>query len=113
MHTATYEFFDLVSSRLKSSGRAVINIVANPMLNDAYSRNMDSTVRQALSGCITDITGYEDLLVNIVYFCSKRQTGQSQPVAALYRDENTKVVVDGHISAVENHKKLAARAGRQ
>jgi spermidine synthase len=108
MHTATFEFFSLVSSRLKPSGKVVLNIAANPRLNDAYSVNMDFTVRQALSRCITDITGYQNALVNIVYFCSKRSSKDNDAVASLYRDDTTKVTVDGYVSSL-NIKKWQSR----
>ena len=108
MHTSTFEFFSLVSSRLKPSGKAVLNIAANPRLNDAYSVNMDFTVRQALSRCITDITGYQNALVNIVYFCSKKSSMDNEAVASLYRDDTTKVTVDGYVSSL-NIKKWQSR----
>jgi hypothetical protein len=40
------------------------------------------TVCQALSRCITDITGYQNALVNIVYFCSKRSSMDNDAVAS-------------------------------
>lgn len=104
MHTATYEFFTLVSTRLKPTGKAVLNIAANPRLNDTYSQNMDFTVRQALSRCITDITGYHDSLVNIVYFCTKRSSEDLNQVASLYRDDTTKVTVDSYVSSLNVKK---------
>jgi len=101
MHTATFEFFSLVSSKLNSKGMAVLNIAANPMLNDDYSLNMDHTVRQALSRCITDITDYNDSMVNIIYFCSKNN---NDAVASLYIDDTTKVTVDGYIASMKLEK---------
>jgi spermidine synthase len=101
MHTATFEFFSLVSSKLNPDGMAVLNIAANPKLNDDYSLNMDHTVRQALSRCITDITDYKDSLVNIIYFCSKNN---KDAVASLYIDDTTKVTVDGYIASMKLEK---------
>jgi len=101
MHTSTYEFFTLVGSRLNGHGKAILNIAANPRLNDDYSANMDFTIRTALSRCITDITGYSNSPVNIVYFCSKKP---KENVASLYRDDTTRVAIDGHIAAMQ-HKK--------
>jgi spermidine synthase len=65
MHTATFKFFSLVSSKLNLEGMAALNIAANPKLNDDYSLNMDYTVRQALSRCMTDITDYKDPSINV------------------------------------------------
>ncbi len=93
MHTATFDFFQLVEKRLKPNGKAMLNIAANPRLNDHYSLSMDHTIRQALSRCITDITSYKDTLVNILYFCSPNS---DQQTASLYRDDNTQVAVDGY-----------------
>jgi len=101
MHTATYEFFSLVSSKLSLKGMVVLNIVANPKLNDDYSLNMDYTVRQALSRCITDITDYRDSMVNIIYFCSKNN---KDTVASLYIDDTTKVAVDGYMASMKLEK---------
>lgn len=100
MHTATYEFFSLVYSKLNSGGMAVLNIVANPMLNDAYSLNIDYTVRQALPRCITDIADYKNSLVNIIYFCSKGTESDDKKVASLYIDDTTKVTVDGYMASL-------------
>ena len=104
MHTATFEFFSLVSSRLSSDGTAVLNIAANPKLNDDYSLNMDYTVRQALARCVTDITDYKDSMVNIIYFCSKTPENNNKAVASLYIDDTTKVTVDGYIATMKLEK---------
>ena len=103
-HTSTLEFFQLVSARLKSSGKAILNIVANPMMNDRYSITMDNTIRTALSRCITNITSYENALANIVYFCSPSgndiDDDQELRVAGFYRDDKTDVTVDAYVSAM-------------
>ncbi len=92
MHTATHEFFDLVQSRLTHDGKSLLNIAANPHLSDDYSRNMDYTVRSSFDRCITDITSFEDKLVNIIYLCSPK----SNAVASIYTDDTTRVAVDGY-----------------
>lgn len=103
-HTSTYEFFKLVNARLKISGKAVLNIVANPRLNDRYSASMDNTIRTALSRCITDITSYDNELANIIYFCSPsgsdKDDNEELIVAGLYKDGTTEVAVDAYISAM-------------
>jgi spermidine synthase len=101
MHTTTYEFFDLVGANLAPDGMAVINIAANPLLNDAYSSNMDFTVRAAFDRCITDITDYKDTLVNIIYLCGRRLTPDGQSVASAYRDDTTRSAVDGYLSSLK------------
>ena len=99
MHTATFEFFSLVSERLTESGKAVLNIAANPRLTDRYSQTMDNTVRQAFSRCVTDITSYDDSLQNLVYLCGKHSSGVDS-VARAYFDDTTRVTVDGYLSAL-------------
>ena len=93
MHTATSEFFQLVQSRLTASGKSILNIAANPHLSDDYSRNMDYTVRSSFDGCITDITSFENRLVNILYFCSPKQENFAK---IRYSDDTTRVAVDGY-----------------
>ena len=105
MHTATLEFFSLVSQRLAPTGRAVLNIAANPRLSDTYSETMDNTVRTAFSRCVTDITGYRDGLENIVYLCGKKSTHDRGRVAGLYRDDTTRVTVDGYLAALNGTPK--------
>lgn len=105
MHTATFEFFSLVSQRLASNGRAILNIAANPRLSDTYSETMDNTVRTAFSRCMTDITGYRDGLENIVYLCAKKPMHKSGRVAGVYRDDTTRVTVDGYLAALNGAPK--------
>lgn len=103
-HTSTIEFFELISSRLKVSGKAILNIVANPQMNDRYSVKMDNTIRSALSRCVTDITEYENKLVNIVYFCASAENHPEIPqelkVAGLYEDDRSDVTVDAYLSSM-------------
>lgn len=100
----------LSSSHLSRSdwlpdGRAVLNIAANPRLSDTYSETMDNTVRTAFSRCVTDITGYRDGLENIIYLCGKRSSQDSGRVAGLYRDDTTRVTVDGYLAALNGTPK--------
>lgn len=104
MHTATYEFAQLVNSRLKPEGRVILNIVANPLLEDPYSSNLDYTIRSAYSRCITDITSYENSLVNIVYFCAKRGPVSPGSVATLYKDDTTRVAIDGYLQSMKSRR---------
>lgn len=104
MHTATYEFAQLVNSRLKPGGRVILNIVANPQLADPYSSNLDHTIRSAYSRCITDITSYEDTLVNIIYFCAKRDPMNPGTVASLYKDDTTRVAIDGYLQSMKSRR---------
>lgn len=94
-HTATVEFFNLVKSRLKDNGLVMINIAANPMLNDDYSARIDKTIRSSLSRCVTDLSSFRDGLESLVYFC---HGGEEKP-AQVYRDDYEGVSIDAFLLA--------------
>lgn len=94
-HTATTEFFHLVKSRLKDSGLVMINIAANPMLNDDYSARIDKTIRSSLSRCVTDLSSFRDGLVSLVYFCH----GGEKRSVQVYRDDHEGVSIDAFLLA--------------
>lgn len=92
-HIATQEFFSLVSQRLAPGGKAIMNIVAYPTLDDTYSASMDYTIRSAFPFCITHLSSYSNELANILYFCRNRT--DAEDVASLYKDDTTRVEVEG------------------
>ncbi|EIF42767.1 spermidine synthase-like protein [gamma proteobacterium BDW918] len=95
-HIATQEFFSLVSNRLTNEGKAILNIVAYPALEDAYSASMDFTIRSAFPFCITHLSAFGDELANILYFCRNRKG--SNDVASLYKDDTSRVEVEGFLA---------------
>lgn len=101
-HTATLEFFELVESRLKPEGLALLNIAANPMLDDPYSRRIDTTVRAAFDRCVTDLSGFRDGLENLVYFC--RSKIENRVAVLPYRDEYEGVSIDAFLLAQQQRK---------
>lgn len=94
-HTATLEFFSLVRSRLNKDGFVMINIAANPMLEDEYSARIDKTVRSAFDRCVTDITRFRDGLESLVYFCR----GKSLDPVSAYRDDKEAISIDAFMLA--------------
>ncbi|POP51512.1 fused MFS/spermidine synthase [Zhongshania marina] len=102
-HISTLEFFNLVSSRLKPAGKAIMNIVAKPTLEDSYSASMDRTIREAFPYCITHISGFRNALENILYFC--RNKNASSEVAGLYKDDTTRVEVEGFMALHRGNSK--------
>ena len=98
-HTATVEFFELVESRLNPNGLAILNIAANPMLNDLYSARIDRTVRSAFDRCVTDLSGYRGGLENIVYFCRPARSDIRSELAGVYRDDKEAVSIDAFLLA--------------
>lgn len=101
-HTVTLEFFSLINQRLKDDGLLVMNVIANPQLNDAFSISIDATIRAAFSKCITDISAYQDGLVNVVYFCHRRSSRDGLPVATLYTDDTTRATVDSYLLSLRS-----------
>jgi len=98
-HTATVEFFELVESKLAPGGVAILNIAANPRLDDPYSARMDATVRTAFDRCVTDLSGYRGGLENIVYFCRGPAPQIEQWRAQIYRDDTEGVSIDAFLLA--------------
>jgi len=98
-HTATREFFELVESRLNTNGIAIMNIAANPLLDDPYSVRIDATVRAAFDRCVTDLSGFNGGLENIVYFCRPSRTGINSEVAGVYQDDREGVSIDAFLLA--------------
>lgn len=98
-HTATLEFFQLVRQRVASDGLIMLNIIADPMLNDAYSIRIDKTVREAFGRCVTDIVNYDAGLANLVYFCQGPGTAGKLADVEPYRDDTNTVSIDGYLLA--------------
>lgn len=101
-HTVTLEFFSLINQRLKDDGLLVMNVIANPQLSDAFSISIDATIREAFSRCITDISAYQDGLVNVVYFCHRKSSNDGLPVATLYTDDTTRATVDSYLLSLRS-----------
>ncbi len=98
-HTATVEFFELVRSRLKPGGMVMMNIVADPMFQDAYSIRIDRTVREAFGLCVTDLDSFREGLANLVYFCQGTAATGSMADMEPYRDGMNQVSIDGYLLA--------------
>ncbi len=103
-HTSTAQFFNLVNSRLKKNGLVIMNIVANPMLSDDFSRNIDFTIRGSLSRCVNDLTSFSDDLVNMIYYCHPFTSSSRTAVATTYNDDSTKVTIDSYIMTLRNKR---------
>ena len=108
-HTATTEFFQLVKSRLKPGGTVMMNIIADPMMQDDYSRRIDSTIRSAFTHCVTDLESYGKLLANMLYFCQKPQRQQQAQVEP-YSDDLNAVSLDGYLLALKQRQVLLEAA---
>ena len=79
----TQEYMRSVKARLASQGVAIFNIIANPMLADAYSKRVDNTIRSVFERCMVTPGVYADKITNILYVCSNK-SNQSDKV--IYSD---------------------------
>ncbi len=66
-HMATYDFYELLKTRLNIGGRCVLNIIASPFIEDTFSRRIDNTVRAAFPYVIRSPLHYDQKLSNIIY----------------------------------------------
>lgn len=82
-HLMTREYIQDVQKRLKQSGIAIFNIVANPMLTDHYSQRVDNTIRAVFNRCMVMPGNYTNSLANILYVCRNNST---QPDKVIYTD---------------------------
>lgn len=84
----TSDYFRQLRDHLKPSGLLVLNIIANPFLNDDYSRRVDNSIRQIFPFCTITPIRWE-ALSNLVYVCLN-QSGDK----AYYRDNLTTATFD-------------------
>lgn len=90
-HLLTREYLEELQSRLKSGGIAVFNMIATPTFADAYSMNMDHTIRTVFPYCISTPIHYSNRLTNLLYFC-KKSNRRSAPL--VYTDNMNPVTLD-------------------
>ena len=66
----TREYFNNIKAALKPDGFAIFNIIANPFLNDAYAKRVDSTIRDVFGNCLAIPLCYANHATNIIYVCN-------------------------------------------
>lgn len=90
-HLLTYESMLAVRRALEPNGVAIFNIIANPVLNDKYSKRIDNTIRAVFSSCMVAPLEYSQQLTNILYVC--HQAGQEID-KTVYNDNLTSSTLD-------------------
>ena len=65
----TAEHIANIKRNLKIHGLAVFNIIANPYLEDRYSKHVDSTIRSVFKNCFTVPLNYTNEFTNVEYIC--------------------------------------------
>ena len=73
-HLASFEFHELVNSRLSEHGEVMINVIGSSSFDDEYTLRKDATIRSAYGACMTHIVSFEYDVTNLLYFCQKKQT---------------------------------------
>ena len=90
MHLGTLEYFQEIRARLSRKGIFVGNIIANPFLNNAYSKRLDNTIRQVFGSCMVVPTRLSQKPSNILYICYNDENTD----AGIYRDDKNTISMD-------------------
>ena len=90
-HLVTKEYFTTLKNHLTENGIVLMNIIANPMYTDNYSKRIDNTIRTVFNHCIATPTHYVTANSNIVYMCSK---GESTADRMIYTDNKNQATLD-------------------
>lgn len=92
-HLLTAQFMHETKKRLKNNGYVLINIIANPFFNDAYSRRIDNTIRNAFGSCAVAPLHYRNAITNIIYVCNNHTDMQDNVV---YTDNLNNSTMDSY-----------------
>lgn len=87
----TSEYFVNIKNALKHDGLAIFNIIANPLLNDTYSKRVDSTIRSVFGNCLSIPIRYSNNLTNIIYVCHPSKNSHDKTI---YTDNNNTADLD-------------------
>lgn len=69
----TIEYFSDIKNALKVNGIAIFNIIANPYMEDKYSKRINNTIMAVFGSCMVIPLEYSDRKTNIIYICRKAQ----------------------------------------
>jgi spermidine synthase len=93
-HLLTYEYFNLMRKSLKPDGVVIFNIIANPFLQDNYSKRIDNTIRAAFPACMVIPKKYNNQETNILYACRISTEQELKLPKEIYTDNLNQAVVD-------------------
>lgn len=88
-HLVTAEYFTLLRSRLKPNGTAILNIIANPTYQDAYSNKIYNTISHAFGACNIVPIHYHNAPSNMIFICSRHPIS-----ASFYTDDLNQAPLD-------------------
>src|SRR3989338_6637788 len=66
----TREYFSEIKRAIVPGGFALFNIIANPFLNDPYSKRVDNTLRSVFHHCMVIPLDYAQKPTNLLYVCA-------------------------------------------
>jgi len=87
----TREHLTNVRLALRAKGIAIFNIIADPLLNDAYSKRVDNTITSVFPSCMKMPMEYKNAYVNILYLCQKNS---GERIAGVYTDDLNRSTLD-------------------
>lgn len=80
-----------IYNALSDEGYAIFNIIANPLLSDAYSKRVDNTIKSVFTNCMKIPTQYTDKMTNIIYLC---HVNKNQHDNLVYTDNLNSAALD-------------------
>lgn len=89
-HLLTKEYFETIRRALKPNGLVIFNIIANPMLNNNYSRRIDNTIRSVFNNCMMLPMPYNNQPANILYICPR----ENNLDRTIYTDNKNAAMID-------------------
>lgn len=89
-HLLTKEYFQTIQKILKPNGVAIFNVIANPMMQDAYSKRVDNTIRSVFKNCAMVPIPFSDQPANLIYVCTARPNNDT----AIYTDNKNGSMID-------------------
>jgi spermidine synthase len=97
-HLITTEFMQEIQNRLKPNGTFVVNVIANPFMQDHYSKRVDNTIRNVFHACVTFPHFYANKATNIIYVCQRNSAGNDKVV---YSDN----INNSSVDALQAHQR--------
>lgn len=87
----TREHLFNVYRALKPNGFVLFNLIASPLLKDAYSKRIDNTINSVFTSCMKIPMNYVDEYTNIIYVCSKNKRERDKTI---YTDNLNSATLD-------------------
>lgn len=85
----TVDYFQKLASHLSVDGLLIVNLIASPLFNDAFSQRADNTIRQVFKFCTVTPISWETKVANMIYVCRNQKEEQK-----VYTDNLTTATLD-------------------